>query len=80
VRDVARGQETVAWPENKHLLSYSDLEFPGKNKVHFIFTRMRMTGNAHPRRETHVQQTIGSSRVFARQTDSTDAYIKVIAL
>ena len=66
VRDVARSQQSIAWPENKSFLSNSDLKFSGKNKVHFVLTRMRMTGYSHPRREANLQQAVGSSRIDAR--------------
>jgi hypothetical protein len=78
MRDVARGQESVALPENKNILSYPDLELSGKNKVHFVLARMGMSGNAQPRCETYLQQAIGSSCIFARQTYGTEPHIKVI--
>src|SRR5215472_5894957 len=79
VRDVARGQESVALPENKNVLSHLDLELSGKNKVHFVLACMGMTGNAHSRCETYLQQAIGSSRICARQTYGTEPHIKVIS-
>jgi hypothetical protein len=79
VRDVARGEERVAGLEQKDILSDRDLEFSSKNKVHLILARMRMTGHAHPRCETHLQQAVGSSRICARQTHGTEADIKVIS-
>jgi hypothetical protein len=66
-------------PENKNVLSHLDLELSGKNKVHFVFARVGVTGNAHPRCETYLQQAIRSSCIFARQTHGTETNIKVIS-
>jgi hypothetical protein len=63
--------------EKKSLLSDGDLKFSDKNKVHLILARVRMTGHRHPKRETHLQQAVGSSRICARQTYGTETHIKV---
>jgi hypothetical protein len=79
VRDVARGQQSIAWLENNNLLSDSGLKFSSKNEVHFVLPRVCMTRHRHPGSETHLQQAIGFSCIFARQTYRTDADIKVVA-
>ena len=50
VGDVARGDESIAFPKNKDLVSDDDLQFSGKDILHLILTRMRMTRHTHPRR------------------------------
>jgi len=66
VRDVARSQQSITWPENKGLHSDGNLQFSGKDKVHLVLAAMRMTGHAHPRSETDLQQAVGSSRICTR--------------
>src|SRR5215472_5006270 len=77
--DVAGGQQSIAWPENKSVLADDDLKFSGKNKVRFVLARMGMTGHRHPGSQTHLQQAIGSSCVCAGQTNGAEAHIKVIS-
>ena len=48
VRDVARGNQSITLPKNKHLVSDGDLQFSGENIVDLILTRMRMTRYTHP--------------------------------
>src|SRR5260370_24927019 len=45
VGNVARRHETVAWLEDERFVSDDDLQFSREDKVRFILTRMRMTGN-----------------------------------
>jgi len=79
VRDVARGQQSIAGLKNKSLVSDGSLKFSRKHKVHFVLAGMGMTGHRHPRSEAYVQQAIGSSGISARQTHGTEAHIKVIS-
>src|SRR5215470_7031851 len=61
VRDVARGQESIAGLKHKSLVSDGSLKFSGKNKVHFVLARMGMTGHPHPRSEAYLEQAVGST-------------------
>jgi len=79
VRDVAWGQQSIAGAKNKSLISDGNLKLSGKDKVHFVLARMGMTRHRHLRSETYLQQAIGSSCIFARQTHGTEAHIKVIS-
>ncbi len=66
VGDVARGDESIAFPKNKDLVSDDDLQLSGEDMVHLILTRMRMTRHTHPRRETRLNEAVFSSGIFAR--------------
>ena len=66
VGDVARGDESIAFPKNKDLVSDDDLQFSGEDIVGLILTRMRMTRHTHPRRETRLDEAVFSSGIVAR--------------
>ena len=65
VGDVARGDESIAFPKNKYLVSDDDLQFSEEDIVGLILTRMRMTRHTHPRRETRLNEAVLSSGIFA---------------
>jgi hypothetical protein len=65
VRDVTRGDERIAYAENKDLVSDDDLQFSGEDIIRLILTRMRMTRHTHPRRETQFQEAVFSSGICA---------------
>ena len=77
VGDVARSHESIACLENKDLLSDDDLQFSGENIVPLVLARMRMTRHTYTRRETHLQEAVFSSGLWARQAYGADTDVKV---
>src|SRR5262249_47180576 len=80
VRDVSRGNKSIAGLENKDLNSNGDLQFSGQDVVNLILTRMRMTRHTHPRCPAYLHQAVFSFRVYARQARRPDTYVEVIAI
>jgi len=78
VRDVTRRHESIAFSENKDLVSQDDLEFSPENIIDFILTRVRVTRHHHPGRETNVQEAVCSTGVGAGQAYAADAHVKII--
>jgi hypothetical protein len=64
--NIAWADKSIACAENKNLVSDNDLQFSGEHMPCLILTGMGMTRDTHLRSETHLQEAIFSSRIFAR--------------